>query len=123
MSVDERLRSLERAWRERGELNAGAAWLRERERVGTLSRPRLELAAHLGDAAARAALGLEAEPGPEGDRLPARLFAPDVALPLSSGPEGRRLERGRSTTRSPPCSASRSRSTPARPGSRGRSTS
>lgn len=82
--MDDRLRRLERAFGERGAPEDGAALLTERERVGALARERLELAAHLGHPAARLALGLRADD----DRLPRRLFAPDVELPLSSAAEG-----------------------------------
>lgn len=86
--MDERLRRLERAWRERGDLEAGVALLRERERVGAITRGRLEVAAYLGHAPARAALGLPATAPGAGDRLPSHAFSRGVALPLSSAPEG-----------------------------------
>lgn len=59
---DARLRELERAWRETGATADRAAWLKERVRTGALRRERLALAAHLGDEAARGALGGEAPP-------------------------------------------------------------
>lgn len=89
--MDERLRRLERTWREGGGLPEGVAFLRERERAGALTRERLELAAHLGHAPARLVLDLPGAPPPRGDRLPARLFTPGVALPLASAAEGRPL--------------------------------
>jgi hypothetical protein len=49
---DERLRELERRWKETGAVEDGAAWLRERVRVGDLTQERLELAAHCGHQAA-----------------------------------------------------------------------
>jgi len=49
---DERLRELERRWRESGELDDEVAWLAERVRAGELSPRALELAAHLGHEAA-----------------------------------------------------------------------
>ena len=53
----ERLRELERAWRESGSLEDHAALLRERWRAGVVEGGVLGLAAHLGHAAARLALG------------------------------------------------------------------
>ena len=44
--TDERLRELERCWRESGSVEDEAAWLRERVRVGELSEARLRLAAY-----------------------------------------------------------------------------
>jgi hypothetical protein len=49
---DERLRVLERRWKETGSVEDEAAWLRERVRVGDLSENRLEVAAYLGHLAA-----------------------------------------------------------------------
>lgn len=50
---DERLRQLERTWRETGAVEDEAAWLRERVRVGDLDLEGLELAAYCGRPAAR----------------------------------------------------------------------
>jgi len=50
---DERLRELERRWRESGAVADEAAWLAERVRVGEPSRERVELAAYLEHPAAR----------------------------------------------------------------------
>lgn len=44
---DEKLRELERRWRESGTVEDEAAYLLERVRVGDLTQERLELAAHL----------------------------------------------------------------------------
>jgi hypothetical protein len=54
---DEGLRDLERLWKATGSLEDEAAFLRERVRAGRLEPAALELAARLGYAAARAALG------------------------------------------------------------------
>lgn len=54
---DEKLRELERRWRETGAAQDEAALLRERVRVGVLPRRQLELAAYLGHPAAQEALG------------------------------------------------------------------
>ena len=56
---DQRLRELERRWRETGSVEDEAAYLRERVRVGDLTQERLELAAHCGHEGARRALGQE----------------------------------------------------------------
>ena len=45
---DQRLRELERRWRETGSVEDEAAYLRERVRVGDLTQERLELAAYCG---------------------------------------------------------------------------
>lgn len=90
--MDDRLRRLERAYRESGTHEDGAALLRERERAGTLARERLELAAHVGHPAARLALGLAVARSDGEERLPARLFAPGVVVPLASSPEGLSLD-------------------------------
>lgn len=55
---DERLRQLERRWRETGAAGDEAAYLRERVRVGELPRERLELAAYCGHEAASGATGV-----------------------------------------------------------------
>lgn len=52
---DQRLRELERKWRESGSVEDEAAYLRERVRVGDLTQERLELAAHCGHEGARSA--------------------------------------------------------------------
>ncbi|MEZ6184488.1 MAG: hypothetical protein R3F62_05685 [Planctomycetota bacterium] len=54
---DQRIRELERRWRETGELEAEIAWLRARLHGGSLPLRRAEVAAGLGSEAARAALG------------------------------------------------------------------
>ena len=59
---DERLRELERRWQETGAVEDKAAYLRARLRADDLERKRLELAAYLGDAAARDVLGADAPP-------------------------------------------------------------
>ena len=56
---DERLRELERRWRETQAVGDQAAYLLERVRVGDLSQERLELAAYCGHEGAREALGEE----------------------------------------------------------------
>lgn len=56
---DERLRDLERRWKETGDPQHGAALLRERVRVGDLDEGRLRLAARLGDPPALAVSGTE----------------------------------------------------------------
>jgi hypothetical protein len=53
--ADERLRSLERRWRETGAVADEARWLSERVRLGFTSEAALELAARLGYRAAREA--------------------------------------------------------------------
>lgn len=57
---DERLRTLERRWRETGSPHDEAAWLSERVRVGALDVERLRLAAALGHDASLALLGDDA---------------------------------------------------------------
>ncbi len=74
---DERLRELERRWRETGSVEDEAAWLRERVRVGDLSQERLELAAYCRHAAAERAYA-----GP-------RLDSPNGLLQWVHGIEGR----------------------------------
>ena len=54
---DERLRQLDRRWRETGAIEDEAALLQERVRVGNLRRERLELAALLGSQGAQLATG------------------------------------------------------------------
>lgn len=54
---DARMRELERRWREGGDDDDRAAWLAERLRAGALEPARAELAAWVGDPAARLALG------------------------------------------------------------------
>ncbi|MDC3379462.1 hypothetical protein OAX78_04190 [Planctomycetota bacterium] len=54
---DERLRELERRWKETQAVEDEAAYLLERVRVGDLEQEKLELAAYCGDGAAKAALG------------------------------------------------------------------
>jgi hypothetical protein len=53
---DEKLRQLERRWRETGSEADEAAWLRERARTGNLEPERLGLAAYLGHEPARVAV-------------------------------------------------------------------
>lgn len=60
--ADERLRELERRWRETGAPGDEAAFLLERVRAGTLAREKLELAAWCGHAAALLATDLEPAP-------------------------------------------------------------
>lgn len=50
--TDERLRELERRWKETGSVEDEAAWLVERVRAGDLTQERLGLAAHCGHPAA-----------------------------------------------------------------------
>jgi hypothetical protein len=67
---DERLRALERRWRETGTVQDEAAYLLERVRVGDLRESRLELAAHVGHQAAGMAIGKGTSGprrGPRGD--------------------------------------------------------
>ena len=52
---DQKLRELERRWRETGSVEDEAAYLRERVRVGDLTQERLELAAYCGHEGARVA--------------------------------------------------------------------
>jgi hypothetical protein len=59
---DERLRQLERRFRETGTDEDGAAWLGARLRAGELSEDQLRLAAHLGHGPARMAIGAEEAP-------------------------------------------------------------
>lgn len=54
--TDERLRELERRWKETSSLDDEVAYLRERVRVGDLSQERLELAAFVGHAASQQCL-------------------------------------------------------------------
>jgi hypothetical protein len=63
---DERLRQLERRFKETGSAVDEARWLAERLSVGELTEERLALAAHAGSEAARIALA-DAAPTPEDD--------------------------------------------------------
>jgi hypothetical protein len=54
---DERLRELERRWKETGSVDDEAKYLAERVRVGDLEKEMLELAAYCGHQGARLALG------------------------------------------------------------------
>lgn len=54
---DQKLRDLERRWKETGTVEDEAAYLLERVRVGDLSQERLELAAYCGHEGARKSLG------------------------------------------------------------------
>ena len=74
---DEHLRDLERRWRTSGDPQAEAAYLLARVRAGRLERSRLEVAAHLGHAAACAAL----------DRLPPESEDDDAPDPDGAGDE------------------------------------
>ena len=51
--MDEQTRELERRWHETGNVEDGAAFLRQRLRSGELPRERLELASKLGHPSAR----------------------------------------------------------------------
>lgn len=92
---DERLRDLERRWKETGSVEDEAAWITERMRVGMLAQDRVELAAYCGHQAARKALGRDACETPEDLEewirgLPAQQsVACAVALRLSEGPKAR----------------------------------
>lgn len=55
---DERLRELERRFKETGSVEDEAAWLGERVRIGDLDEKRLRLAGYLGHPAALACLGV-----------------------------------------------------------------
>ena len=57
---DERLRQLERRWKEAGLIADEAAWLRARVQAGEVSEEGVRLAAYLGQQAAREILGAEA---------------------------------------------------------------
>jgi hypothetical protein len=60
--TDQKLRDLERRWKETGAPDDEAAYLLERVRVGDLTRERLELAAYCGHEGARAGAGEGAPP-------------------------------------------------------------
>ena len=62
---DERLRALERKWRETSSVEHEAAYLRERLRLELICRGRVGLAAYCGHQAAKTALGDSAPPQPE----------------------------------------------------------
>ncbi len=81
---DQRLRELERGWRTGGAVEAEAALVRERLRLGLVDEPRLRLAARLGHGASRLVLGL-LDDRPPGD-VRRRLAALDHDLGRS-GPE------------------------------------
>ncbi|MCO5166489.1 MAG: hypothetical protein M9894_09005 [Planctomycetes bacterium] len=66
--ADARLRTLERRWRESGAGCDHARFLVERLRAGEVEPEQVLLAAHLGDAGAREALGLEGDPAAPGQR-------------------------------------------------------
>ena len=59
---DEKLRELERRWRETGAVEDEAAFLLERVRAGELTQERLELAAYCGHAGARRAVAAPKDP-------------------------------------------------------------
>ena len=59
---DQRLRELERRWRETGSVEDEAAYLRERVRVGDLTQERLELAAYCGHEGAKRSVNLSGVP-------------------------------------------------------------
>lgn len=61
---DERLRELERRWKESAAVVDEAAYLRELLRTGVLSHDQLSLAAYCGHAAAELVLGTDAPPAP-----------------------------------------------------------
>jgi hypothetical protein len=60
--TDERLRDLERRWKETGSVEDEAAWLKERVRAGDFPPTRLELAAYCGYEAARRAVATQNDP-------------------------------------------------------------
>ena len=63
---DQKLRELERRWRESGSVEDEAAYLRERVRVGDLTQERLELAAYCGhEGALRVTQLSPCQPSPE----------------------------------------------------------
>lgn len=64
---DERLRNLERRWKETGSVEDEAAFLLERVRAGDLTQERLELAAYCGLEGARAAVPGYSDPWPPVD--------------------------------------------------------
>lgn len=72
---DDRLRELERAWREAGDVASEARWLRARLRAGELDPARVELAAGLGHPAAARVL----------DRTPGRPDLAELAAALAAG--------------------------------------
>ena len=83
---DQKLRELERHWRETGSVEDEAAYLRERVRVGDLTQERLELAAYCGHEGAMICLGLPSLESPcDGLRLAKDLavWGPDVLLWLA----------------------------------------
>jgi hypothetical protein len=59
--TDERLRELERRWKESGSVEDEAAYLLERVRVGDLDQERLQLAAYCGHSAAAHATGVASD--------------------------------------------------------------
>jgi hypothetical protein len=84
---DQRLRDLERRWRETGTVEDEAAYLLERVRAGDLSRERLEIAAYLGhEGAAMALAPTRIELLWDGQRANLNtLFGRDPTLPLRVG--------------------------------------
>jgi hypothetical protein len=92
---DERLRDLERRWKETGAVDDEAAWLKERVRVGDLSQVGLVVAAHLGHSGALVATGTKRadldfsrdEEDEEGNR---RLLQPWATALLHTSPQGAR---------------------------------
>lgn len=60
--ADDQLRELERRFRASGSIDDERRWLGERLRAGTITRERLEVAAHAGHEAARAVLGAAPPP-------------------------------------------------------------
>ncbi|MCW8138814.1 MAG: hypothetical protein KIT58_07910 [Planctomycetota bacterium] len=67
--TDQRLRQLERRWRETGAVDDEAAFLMERVRVGDLTSERLELAAFCGHEGARRAAPQVSNPPQDPERL------------------------------------------------------
>jgi hypothetical protein len=78
---DDRLRDLQRRYRESGDAADGAAWLRARLRAGELSPERLELAARAGDRAAAQAADLPSPP----EDLEAFLAPIPAEIPMLKG--------------------------------------
>lgn len=83
---DQRLRELERRWRETGAVVDEAAYLLERVRVGDLDLERLELAAYCGSAAAKQASGTGSR-SIEGPDLAALQGSFHGSIALQPGPE------------------------------------
>ncbi|MCO5170330.1 MAG: hypothetical protein M9894_28675 [Planctomycetes bacterium] len=88
---DARLRDLERRWRETGDPDDGAVWLRARLRAGDLDRDRLDLAAYCGHPAAQRLSDRRPPPGDAWDWGEGLVLAEVAPLNPPQASTGRRI--------------------------------